>query len=74
MLAIFDIDGTLCDTQDAEGNCFAQACFDLEARFKLELFRTDDTSVHFRDYRNPDKMFHLLEKFRRTRSLSHKPI
>ena len=25
MLAIFDIDGTICDTQDVEGRCFAQA-------------------------------------------------
>ncbi|MEM0970444.1 MAG: HAD family hydrolase, partial [Verrucomicrobiota bacterium] len=25
MLAIFDIDGTICDTQEVEGRCFAQA-------------------------------------------------
>lgn len=25
MLAIFDIDGTVCDTQDVEGRCYAQA-------------------------------------------------
>ena len=35
MLAIFDIDGTICDTQEVEGRCYAQAfeevfCFSLE--------------------------------------------
>lgn len=35
MLAIFDIDGTICDTQEVEGRCFAQA-FDEVLGIALE--------------------------------------
>ena len=35
MLAIFDIDGTVCDTQKVEGRCFAQA-FDEVCGISLE--------------------------------------
>ena len=41
MLAIFDIDGTICDTQDVEGRCYVQA---FEETFGVRLATTDWTS------------------------------
>lgn len=42
MLAIFDIDGTICDTQEVEGRCYAQA---FEEIFDVSL-QTLDWSVY----------------------------
>ncbi|MCB1100242.1 MAG: HAD hydrolase-like protein [Verrucomicrobiae bacterium] len=41
MLAIFDIDGTICDTQDVEGRCYLRA---FEETFGIRLATTDWTT------------------------------